>query len=331
MRSVMVLAVVTMLLILSGCDAQRGDSPSTDTARSREGSSNSNSMSVTNPASAPSGGAAGTERSAAEYQPTSIAQDERGANAPPTANIQRRVIRRGEFTIEIDAPADGQRRVAQIAETRGGYVVTSESRQSGDEDASRQSTTATITVRVPSDQFAAAIEDIRGAGGRIRREAITGQDVTEEYTDLEARIRAKRALEAQFMEIMRQSRSITEALQVQQQLGQVRTEIEQMEGRRRLLENQTELSTIVVTLQSPGTLVNTSGFFYNLREAFGDGIEVATAITLGLVRLALALLPVILFIFLPIALLVRYLIRRDRRRRLANQLRAEAQAESRPV
>ncbi len=153
--------------------------------------------------------------------------------------------------------------------------------------------------------------------------------MTEEYTDLEARIRAKRALEEQLMEIMRQTRTIADALQVQQQLGQVRTEIEQLEGRRRLLENQSELSTIIVTLQTPAALVNTSGFLYNLREAFSDGISFAASITLGFVRVALALLPVVLFIFLPIALALRYLMRRAKRQRLANELRAEAQTETR--
>lgn len=319
MRSVTLLATL-MLFMLSGCSPMTQTSPSSRSA---------NSNAPPSGATAPAGGEGTAARSEpdAQFRPTSLAQNENAPPSPPSAtNVQRRVIRSGQFTIESDAPADGARRIGQIAEARGGYIVTSESRQTGD-DQSRPSTTATITVRVPSENFAAAIEEIRGAGGRILRENITGQDVTEEYTDLEARIRAKQALEQQFIEIMRQARTIADALEVQRQLGQVRAEIEQMEGRRRLLENQAALSTIAVTLQTPGTLVNTSGFFYELRAALSDGIEFATGVLFVLIRIVLALLPVALFIFLPIALIVRYLIRRARRRDLAAAFQREAEAE----
>jgi hypothetical protein len=63
----------------------------------------------------------------------------------------------------------------------------------------------------------------------------TGQDVTEEYIDLEARLRSKKALEAQFLEIMKQAHKISDALEVQSQIADVRADIERIEGRRRFL------------------------------------------------------------------------------------------------
>ena len=84
---------------------------------------------------------------------------------------------------------------------------------------------------------------------------ISGQDVSEEYLDLEARLRTKKALEAQFLEIMKQARKVQDALDVQSQLADVRTEIERLEGRRRFLENQAALSTITTTLQMPQPII----------------------------------------------------------------------------
>ena len=104
--------------------------------------------------------------------------------------------------------------------------------------------------------------------------------MTEEYIDLEARIRSKQALEAQFLEIMKQARSVSDALEVQRQLSEVRSEIERIEGRRRFLENQSSLSTITVTLQPSQPLVSTSGFFYKVKRAFGGGLDIAASITL---------------------------------------------------
>ncbi|MCA1558071.1 MAG: DUF4349 domain-containing protein, partial [Acidobacteria bacterium] len=201
-----------------------------------------------------------------------------------------------------------------IATTHGGFVVTSESRQTNAEGQLKPETRITVVIRVPAAQFDAVIGEIRGAGGNVAQDKITTQDVTEEFIDLEARIRAKQALEAQFMEIMKQAKTVSEALEVQRQLSDVRAEIERLEGRRRFLDNQTSLSTITVTIQPPTQIVSSTGFFYSVKRAFSDGLDVAAMITLGLVRLFIALLPILIFIMLPIFLLVRYLVRRAQRR-----------------
>lgn len=262
-----------------------------------------------------------------QQQMVSLAQASNSTPIEPAA-IERKIIRHATLFIETDAPANGQQKISSIAEARGGFVVTSESKQQSDTAAHDRKPyeVITIEVRVPAAQFDAALNEIRGFGGRLTAEKVTGQDVTEEFIDLEARIRTKKALESQFMEIMKQARKVTEALEVQTELAEVRTEIERLEGRRRFLENQSSLSTIKVTLQPPTPLIatNPTGFFASVKEAFGDGIDVGAAILLGLIRVGIALIPVALLIFLPIGLLVRFLIRRQRRFSLAEKLRQES-------
>jgi hypothetical protein len=317
----------------------------------------------TGPGSAPSGQSGASEKSAAVPQTqnartsTSTAttststQADSSANAPQYQKVsdqqqvsatqadaeraahvadERKIIRNAELNLESGNPAEGQRKVAAIAEAHGGFVVTSDARQRDGEDQTKPELTINIIVRVPSDQFSATLDEIRGTANRVRQEKITGQDVTEEYFDLEARIKTKKALEAQFMEIMKQARSVADALQVQSQLADVRTEIERLEGRRRYLENQSSLSTITVTLASPALLVNTNstGFLYQVKRAFGSGVDIAAGITLFLIQAFLALLPVAILIFLPLGLLVRYLVRRSRRLQLARSL---VQDEAQPV
>jgi hypothetical protein len=154
--------------------------------------------------------------------------------------------------------------------------------------------------------------EIRGlVGSHVRHEKTTGQDVTEEYIDLEARLRTQRALEAQYLEIMKQANKVSDALEVNRQLAEVRGVIEQTEGRRRFLENQAALSTIKVTLQTPAPLVsaNATGFFVGIKQALGDGVDIAAGIILVLIRIVIALVPVLLLIVLPLALLWRFLRR----------------------
>ncbi|MFN2482339.1 MAG: DUF4349 domain-containing protein [Pyrinomonadaceae bacterium] len=253
---------------------------------------------------------------ATQYAAQKISFDANGQQAPTVVVPERKVIRNAELTLELDAPVEAQRSLASIAESHGGFVVTSESRQDERERGSRGSQIVSVEMRVPSAQFDSVLGAVRGVGGRVRQEKITGRDVTEEFIDLEARLRAQRALEAQILEIMKRAQRVSDALEVNAQLAQVRSEVERLEGRRRFLENQSSLSTIKITLQPPAPLVSaeTTGFFAGLRGAFGEGLDLAASIVLVLVRVAVTLIPVAALLLLPAALVWRFARRRYLRR-----------------
>ena len=322
MRLITTFLLAATLCALSGCStAEKNSSPAGVAGTGGDTST---------PASAPSKSAQDNEGllngQMKDVSLTDTRTDQQNAGA-----TERRIIRNAEMALETDSPQDGQRKVAAIVEARGGYVVSSDARQQQTDQESKPQMVVTVVARVPVAQFVAAVDEIRGIGSRVTLEKTTGKDVTEEYMDMEARIRAKQALEAQFLEIMKQARTVTDALEVQRQLSEVRSEIEQLEGRRRLLENQSSLSTITVTFQPSQPLVNTSGFFYRVKRAFGSGVDIAASITLFLIQLIVALLPVLVLVFLPILLLLRYLLRRWRRARLAQKLSQEEEEQRQPV
>src|SRR5258705_4786356 len=115
--------------------------------------------------------------------------------------MDRKIIRDADLTLEVGAPAEAQRKIPSIAETLGGFVVTSESKQRPSGDAN-QELEVNLVVRVPAIQFGSALDQIRSTGSRVIQEKITGQDVTEEFIDLEARIKTQKAVESQFVESM---------------------------------------------------------------------------------------------------------------------------------
>ena len=233
--------------------------------------------------------------------------------------IERKIIRNGKLTIESDSPTEGQSKITTIAESMGGFVITSEFKQGGP----NASETVIITVRVPATQFNEALEKFRTTGNRVLNENVTGQDVTEEFLDLEARVKTQKALEAQFLEIMKQAKNVSDALEVQTQIANVRTEIERMEGRKRYLQNQSSLSTITITLQTPAPIIistSTTGFGHSIKQAFAEGIDLAANIILGLIRLIIVLIPIALFIFLPLALVLRFMLRRMRSNKKAEPI-----------
>jgi hypothetical protein len=227
--------------------------------------------------------------------------------------MDRKILRDANLTLEVAAPAEVQRKINSIAELAGGFVVTSESkqRQVGE---GRTELEVNLVIRVPATQFGSTLDQIRSAGSRVIDEKISGQDVTEEFIDLEARIKTQKALELQFLEIMKQAHKVEDALEVQSQIAGVRTEIEKLEGRKRFLENRASLSTITVSLQSPATIaVNTTGFGRDIREAFADSVDVARAIVLFIIRLVIVMIPIFLLIILPGWFILRYFVRRARK------------------
>jgi len=242
-----------------------------------------------------------------------------GAAAVQAATFaaDRKIIRNCDLTLETDSPSDGLRKITSIAEQHGGFVVTSEFKHNDGVGQTKPTQTVTVVARVPASQFNSTLEQIRSAGNRVVQEKVSGQDVSEEYLDLEARIRTKKALEAQFLEIMKQARKVSDALEVQSQLADVRTEIERFEGRRRFLENQSALSTITVTLQMPQPIIaaTTSGFGSSIKRSFGDAVDVAASIILFLIQAVIVLAPIAVLLGLPAWMAWRTVRRRVTERR----------------
>jgi hypothetical protein len=228
--------------------------------------------------------------------------------------------------MEVSSTTDTQHRVASIAETNGGFVVTSEAKQRENIDPAQRTLDIKLVVRVPSPQFGVAFDEIKKLASNTPQENVSGQDVTEEFIDLEARIKTQKALEQQFLEIMRQAYKVADALEVQRQIADVRTDIEKLEGRKRFLENRASLSTITVNIQTPKPViaVTSTSFGHSVREAASDSIGMASDMVLLFVRFAILMMPILLFIGLPSALVARFLMRRAKRVRLAQALATPA-------
>ncbi|MEQ1765524.1 MAG: DUF4349 domain-containing protein [Pyrinomonadaceae bacterium] len=225
--------------------------------------------------------------------------------------VDRRVIKNAEMHLESKDPDLTQKVIVAVAEANTGFVLSTEQSMSDITQDVRDS--VSITIRIPADRFAASIDAIRQSADRFLVESIKGEDVTEEFVDIQARLRAKKALEEQFMQIMKQSETVEDALLVQSRLADVRTEIEKIEGRLRFLQTQTSFSTIKVFIQTPTSLAaQSAGFFGKLGDSAARGADAAGNFTLGLVTLAIGALPLILFLGLPIFLIGRSFWPRNR-------------------
>lgn len=167
----------------------------------------------------------------------------------------RMIVRNGRITLLVEKVADAVEKVGELAGRMGGYVVSSENLDEG------KQISAIVTVRVPAEKFDEALIELRKIAVRATSESTTSQDVTEEYTDLSARLRNLEATEKQYLDLMEKATTVEDVIKVQRELSSTRQSIEQIKGRMQYLERTSATSLITAVIYpstSPEPIVSPS-------------------------------------------------------------------------
>jgi hypothetical protein len=232
------------------------------------------------------------------------------------ARLERKITRTADLDLECDDPRGAQAGARAIAESLGGYVATSDVARDGrgEEDADLA---LRMAVRVPSENFTTALERLKGLAARVAGERVNAEDVTEEFIDLDARLNSEKALEAQFVDILKQAKTVKDALEVHTHLAEVRSDIDKLQGRKQVLESQTALSTIhlAVTRRPPVLRAGWFGLGVTVKRAAGDAATTTAAIVHSTIRILGFAMPIFLLLVMPGVLLMAAVVRRARRGR----------------
>lgn len=161
---------------------------------------------------------------------------------------ERLVIRNANLTMVVTDPTASVEAISKMAEDMGGFVVSSYLYESAYGNGDLTATQGTITVRVPADQLDLALDTIKAAAIEVRSENISGEDVTQQYVDLESRLRNLEAAEEQLQEIMGSATTTEDVMMVYNQLVSVRGEIETVKGQMQYFEQSARLSAITIEL-----------------------------------------------------------------------------------
>lgn len=225
-------------------------------------------------------------------QPATPSQIAQGTRPGLDALSIRRVVRTANLDIEVDRFDDASRRLLSIAEGAGGFIADSTYTESGGVPQ------GSFTLRVPADRFAGVVAAVERVGTVLQR-SISGQDVTDEFVDLQARIRNLERHEQRLLTFMDRATKVSELLAIEQELARVRGEIEQLTGRVRVLTNQVDLATIEAGVRqkakkTSGALWDFTATLERIQAAFVASIRQVLAVVEKIVVLAAALLPVAL-------------------------------------
>lgn len=135
-----------------------------------------------------------------------------------------------------------------------------------------------VTVRIPNTYFDSFIDEISKGVKHFDKKEISAQDVTEEFVDIEARLKAKRTLENRYLEILKKANKISEILEIENELAKIREEIEAAEGRLKYLQNKVSMSTVSIEMytkkpEGTGTTVSYGSKMWNAISSGFNGLS----------------------------------------------------------
>ncbi|QGQ95768.1 DUF4349 domain-containing protein [Paenibacillus psychroresistens] len=226
--------------------------------------------------------------------------------AASTDSWDRKVIYKGNLTMEVPDYAVAQTEINNLVTLTGGYILQFSENQSTAEKSGN------YVIKVPANGFSSFIRDLE----KIKtvsdiRHNIQGQDVSEEYVDLSSRLKAKQVVEARLLAFMEKAEKTAELLSFSNELGNVQEAIEQIKGRMRFLDQNVSMSTVEIRLYQQGAAKIDAGgdsTLTQIEDALKASVHALKVIAQGLIIFVAAVLPVLIvlaIIGIPLIIVIR--------------------------
>ncbi len=246
------------------------------------------------------------------------------SNAAP---IDRKIIKNAQLELTVQDSHTALFQITGIASDVGGYVVGSRTFGVGDR------TGAQISIAVPVDRFEEAVNMVRHVAQRIDQDVTSSAEVTEQFIDLESRLRNLEATAARLREFLSRTTNITETLKVNSELTQIEDQVEQIKGKLNALNARSSFSTIAVDLNepfptpaptntptitpSPTPTVTPTLIVWRPDETLSSAVTVQTSVFQGLVNVliwfSVVLLPYVI-VALLVGMIARWFVQKTRRK-----------------
>jgi len=194
-----------------------------------------------------------------------------------TATIDRKVIKKGEIEFETTDLDETKSLIVQTVRELDGYIENDKVVNSTHRLEHR------LIIRVPADKFDELLENISEGVEKFDRKNIDVLDVTEEYIDVQSRVKTKKELQARYTELLAQATGVDDMLNIEREIGKLQTEIESAEGRMRYLHDRIAFSTLTVTCyQKVESETDKFSFSSELKDGMKAGWEMFLWFIIGL-------------------------------------------------
>ena len=199
--------------------------------------------------------------------------EEINQNVPaPNSQIETKIIKTANLRFETEEINES---FSSIQKAVSKYKATVSNDASGKDD---YSTYRNLTIRIPNKNFDSFISDISQGVKHFDTKEISQQDVTEEYIDIESRMKSKKKLEERYLQLLNKANKVSEMLEIEKQLSEIREEIEAKEGQLKYMQNRVTLSTIKIEMYTTnpsesGATVSYGGKIWNSIKSGFNGLS----------------------------------------------------------
>jgi Domain of unknown function (DUF4349) len=236
--------------------------------------------------------------------PTTNPRRSENLKPQPAKPIERQIIRNASLSFQVTSVSESSKHIESAVKTLGGIVANSEEIREGAE--LRQN----LSIKIPAAKLDTFLVLLLKESIYTERKSISAEDVTKRYLDMTARIKAKKATEEKYLEILKKARNVEEVLKVEEQLGVMREDIEAREAQLRELKNDVAMSHVNASFyeKTESIAAPDAPFYVKIWNSFTDGFELLSSFFLGI------------FYFLPLLCLIIFVgwlaVRWWRKRRL---------------
>jgi hypothetical protein len=247
-------------------------------------------------------GSRGGEAAGASAAPAPAFGDTGGGGDPNNAAFRddAKIVRTGSMSLQVEDLASAVRAARDAVRGINGYVAGSHQTNDG------ENSVAEVTYRIPSDRWDEGLDAIRKVAKKELDEQTSSVEVTGQLVDLEARLANLRASEKAFQAIAAKATKITDILEVQNQLTNVRGQIEQLDAQRSHLSDQASYGTLSVTFGIEVAAVTQAAKGWNAGQevdrATASLVDLLQAVTTAGIWFAIVWLPILLMIGVIVAI-----------------------------
>lgn len=204
--------------------------------------------------------------------------------------VERKLIKNGNIAFETENLEETKANILGLVKKYDGYVASDSQNNYGN----RKS--ININVRIPAQHFDSILSGISKNVSKFDTKNIRISDVTEEFLDIESRLKNKKELENKYLDILKKANTVQDILNVERELGKLREDIEATEGRLKYLQNQVAFSTLTINFYKVSE--HSSTFGNRISDGFANGFENLKGFFIGLINVWPFILILSIIIFL---------------------------------
>lgn len=232
----------------------------------------------------------------------SLDQEENIEDISEAMEIQKMLIKTGYIEFQVNDVEEKHQEILNSLDSSQAYVVNDQS------FTTKNRIQYSMQIRIPKQHYESFITKILSGVERVDNKSISVQDVTEEFVDIQARLKTKKQLEQRYLELLGQASSVADMLEIEKQIGDLQSDIESIEGRIKFLQQQVSYSTLNLNFYEKISVGNR--FDDKFKDGFKNGWNNLIWFFVGLVNIW----PFIFLFVLSIFLFIR-LKRRNRKKR----------------